>query len=136
MKRTHLIIVLTLSSLNLFAQTSWVRHASNPILLAEPETWEYPKIIPGSVIFLEGNYHMWYTAGDRSSEGGIFLIGHAISADGISWTKNENNPVYNLIAEYPLFSLGVGECESGKYLTGKRDLPESDPERFPPQGYG
>jgi predicted GH43/DUF377 family glycosyl hydrolase len=93
MKKKYLVLLLAVASLNLFGQTNWIKYASNPIITAEPGTWEYPKIIPGSVIFYEGNYHMWYTGGDRISLGGTFLIGHAVSADGISWTKDENNPI-------------------------------------------
>jgi predicted GH43/DUF377 family glycosyl hydrolase len=36
---------------------------------------------------------MWYSGGEFPVAGGDFLIGHATSVDGISWTKDESNPV-------------------------------------------
>ncbi len=108
MKKKSFVLLLILASLNLFSQTNWVKHPSNPIITAEPDTWEDPKVIPGSVIFYEGNYQMWYTGGDRISLGGNFLIGHAVSADGISWTKDENNPILTE-SEGEWDSLGVWE---------------------------
>ena len=93
MKILNIIPILVILSLNLSGQTVWEKYSGNPVMTAGPEVWEDVKLLPGSVINYEGNYRMWYSGGDFYSIGGDFLIGHATSPDGISWTKDVNNPV-------------------------------------------
>ncbi len=93
MKQIYLLPILAILTMQLSGQTVWEKNSGNPILSAGPQEWEDVKLAPGSVIFYEGEYHMWYSGGDFPSIGGDFLIGHATSEDGISWTKDENNPI-------------------------------------------
>ena len=93
MKKIYLLSILAILSLHLYCQTVWVKHPGNPVMTAGPEVWEDVKLLPGSVIFYDGIYHMWYSGGDFYLLGGDFLIGHATSMDGITWTKDINNPV-------------------------------------------
>ncbi|MEE9463800.1 MAG: hypothetical protein V3V53_18330, partial [Bacteroidales bacterium] len=95
MKKIYLFSILSIFSMNLFCQVHWTKHLENPVMTAGPEVWEDVKLAPGSVIFYDGNYHMWYSGGDFPVIGGDFLIGHATSPDGISWTKDIENPVLN-----------------------------------------
>ena len=91
MKTIYLIPVLAILTLNLSGQTHWVKHSGNPVMTAGPEAWEDTYIGPGSVIFHEGEYHMWYSGGHFPGAGNEdFKIGHATSPDGIKWTKDEN----------------------------------------------
>jgi len=92
MKKIYLLAILAIFSFHLSAQTVWEKHPDNPLMTSGPDEWEDWILAPGSVIFYEGEYHMWYAGGQFPDEGD-FLIGHATSPDGISWTKDENNPV-------------------------------------------
>ena len=44
-----------------------------------------------NVLYKDGIFHMWYTAGDGDSN----RIGYATSPDGIAWTKHPEGPVLN-----------------------------------------
>jgi len=48
-----------------------------------------------SVIYDEGTFKAWYTAGSVLTSGGILVakIGYATSSDGIVWMKHAGNPV-------------------------------------------
>jgi predicted GH43/DUF377 family glycosyl hydrolase len=65
---------------------------ANPNPGLEPsQSWEGSTILQASVIFDQGQYKAWYTAG--STANGIFNIGYATSNDGTTWTKYSGNPV-------------------------------------------
>jgi len=104
MKTIYLLPILAILTSNLSGQTNWVKHSGNPVMAAGPEEWEDTYIGPGSVIFHEGEYHMWYSAGHFPDAGNEdFKIGHATSSDGINWTKDKN----------PVLGTGVvGEWDS------------------------
>lgn len=70
---------------------SWTKADSvNPVLDVGPAgTWDSADIRYPWVLFEGTAYQMWY--GGR--RGSIWRIGHATSPDGLSWTKNEDNPV-------------------------------------------
>lgn len=55
-------------------------------------SFDEKKVETPSVIFFDGKYHMYYTG---ISDAGLigFSIGHAISLDGINWSKVGNEPV-------------------------------------------
>lgn len=62
----------------------WTKYEGNPI-----DT--YSRMDPGGVLFKDNLFHMWY----GYYTDGTYKIGKAISEDGISWTKNEGNPIIN-----------------------------------------
>lgn len=69
----------------------WTKYPGNPVMLPGSATdWDKEFVGLGSVIYYGNKYHMWYTGG---SFAGILRIGHATSPDGITWTKDINNPV-------------------------------------------
>jgi predicted GH43/DUF377 family glycosyl hydrolase len=72
---------------------SWVRH-SLPVLEPGPLQWESYIVYGPGVIFDGASYHMWYTGlwGSGTSYFGA-QIGYATSPDGISWTKDPDNPI-------------------------------------------
>lgn len=57
-----------------------------------PGSFDATKVDHPAVLYFDGQFHMWYTAGDKVS---AYKIGYATSADGIKW-KRENNaqPVF------------------------------------------
>jgi predicted GH43/DUF377 family glycosyl hydrolase len=73
----------------------WVRHPDNPLLAYGPDgSWDDYSIALGSVLFLDGTYHMWYSASDQlPMDTDDIKIGYASSADGLHWDKYEYNPI-------------------------------------------
>ena len=90
MKKISLIVLLAILSSAMQAQTAWVRHPDNPVLKGDAGEWDENLDYIGSVIFFDNQYHMWYSA----SKSGNHKIGYATSRDGITWTKDPGNPVF------------------------------------------
>ena len=89
MKKIYLTLLLSIFSVNLFCQIHWTKYAGNPVMVPTEE-WEGEITVPGSVIYHDSLYHMWYRSRDFYVND---RIGYATSPDGISWTKYINNPV-------------------------------------------
>ena len=71
----------------------WTKYAGNPVmaggLLGE---WDGLGVIPSTILREDGIYKMWYSG--INGTGGLHLqIGHATSADGISWNRHGGNPI-------------------------------------------
>jgi hypothetical protein len=74
----------------------WTPIAENPVFTGSGrETWDR-KIRERGYILLgnDDTYHLWYTgyAGDRPT---TMSLGHATSPDGIHWTRDASNPIFN-----------------------------------------
>jgi hypothetical protein len=68
----------------------WTKYENNPVLKPGPGgSWEDQWVDSPDVLLIEGMYHMWYGGND----GNITQIGHATSADGVTWEKDPQNPV-------------------------------------------
>jgi predicted GH43/DUF377 family glycosyl hydrolase len=67
---------------------------TTPLLASgtDPADFDYGRIETPSVIFFNGEYHMYYS-GIQTDETGPIAVGHAVSPDGITWTKATPNPV-------------------------------------------
>ena len=51
--------------------------------------WDSKAVGPGTVLFYDNTYHLYYNdSGHRPTR-----IGHATSPDGITWSRDVNNPV-------------------------------------------
>ncbi len=89
MRRGMVLFTLTLLITNVaFAQTSWQKYQSNPVLTAT-QGWESGFGVIGPRVLKVGNiYKMYYTG-----LGSRFQIGLATSTDGITWTKAASNPI-------------------------------------------
>jgi predicted GH43/DUF377 family glycosyl hydrolase len=71
---------------------NWTKHPSNPVFKVNTAgNWDYSFVDGSSVLFHEDMFHMWYAGARNTVE--LWQIGHATSADGISWQRNESNPV-------------------------------------------
>jgi predicted GH43/DUF377 family glycosyl hydrolase len=97
--RTVLVVILFLGSIifmvnntsdNGSAQTSWTKYANNPVLQnGGSGDWD-ENIIKWPAIIKDGNlYKMWYTGYNNTGS----RIGYATSLDGVTWTKDDSNPV-------------------------------------------
>ena len=67
---------------------NWTRYSGNPILSAS-QPWESGGIYIPSVVKTGDKYYMVYQ--NYNSPG---AFGMATSLDGINWTKNQNNPIF------------------------------------------
>ncbi len=95
MKKLILLAITAIFSLNLYCQIHWEKHPDNPVLTpGSPGEWDEDCISPSSVIYYDSTYHMWYTSGRFDTI--PHRIGHATSPDGITWTKDTNNPVLDV----------------------------------------
>jgi len=67
--------------------SSWTKFSGNPLFeRGGPGSFDESGVFPGSVVFDEETYRMWYTGVDLPDY--FFTIGYAESSDGISWTKH------------------------------------------------
>lgn len=70
--------------------SNWSVYPS-PVLEGTDNTWDFDGPTNPYVLFENNQYHLWYLA--NNGYGGAWQIGHAVSPDGISWTKDANNPL-------------------------------------------
>jgi len=74
------------------SQTTWYKYPGNPVFKPGKEgEWDKAKIAQ-TVLFEDGQYHMWYS-GWNDNIPGIRGIGYAFSTDGIQWQKYDANPL-------------------------------------------
>jgi len=72
----------------------WKRYGEQPVIQSGPDNaWDSQYVYAWTVIEEDEHYHMWYSGGNNASHAGI---GYAVSADGINWIVNPNNPVFHI----------------------------------------
>ena len=64
---------------------AWNFLESPVMTTGEEGSWDELEVLEPNVVHHEGTYHMWYASMGK--------IGHATSADGVHWQKDESNPV-------------------------------------------
>lgn len=71
----------------------WTRESSIPVLTnGSTGAWDSRDVLGPVVIYSDGLYHLWYSG--RSVQAFlVYSIGHATSPDGVTWTKDPDNPV-------------------------------------------
>lgn len=69
---------------------SWTRYASNPILSAGVDSYDYEQLNWPVVIIDGSTWKMWYAGNSSAND---INICYATSTDGKSWTKHGSNPV-------------------------------------------
>jgi predicted GH43/DUF377 family glycosyl hydrolase len=71
---------------------AWRRMSRRPVLSAEAP-WESVAVMCPHVLYDSQArlYRMWYSGGEQYEPN---AIGYATSADGLAWTKHENNPIF------------------------------------------
>lgn len=74
--------------------TRFEPYAQNPVFTAAgPGHWDVKIRERGWIIKDEAGWHLWYTGYDGTREGQK-MLGYASSADGLTWTRSEKNPIY------------------------------------------
>lgn len=73
---------------------TWEKHSNNPVLtVGAANEWDAAGAVAGSVLYVDGEYQMWYHG---SGNAGTVLgndVGYATSPDGVNWTKHAGNPI-------------------------------------------
>ena len=69
---------------------NWTKYASTAVL-GLGSGWDASQVGNASVTKVGSTYHMYYTGYSGNDR-----VGHATSADGISWTKDAANPVFDM----------------------------------------
>jgi len=77
-----ILILVSASPCDAQAPADWTKHPANPLITSIP--WGTGIDSP-CVIFWQGQYHMWYWANHNTDWA---QIGHATSADGLTWTDD------------------------------------------------
>jgi hypothetical protein len=93
------------------AQTEWVEHQGNPVVgPAEPDAWDGGYRWIGTVLEVNGTYHMYFYGNSAGSSPYYehHEIGHATSPDGLSWEMDPTNPVLTMGAEGEWDDSSVG----------------------------
>lgn len=99
----------------------WIKYPGNPVLTAGGKgSWPAEKgLLYPSVVYDGELYHIFYSGFNR--EWTTAQMGHAVSVDGLKWTKDDNNPVirygrkdswnaHNICAPAVLFEDGIFKC--------------------------
>lgn len=88
---------------------TWKRMSDQPVL--RPDTpWEKVAVMNPHVIWdsTSNSYRMWYSAGEQYEPN---EIGYATSADGLHWTKSEQNPIFTADPNIPWEHNRVAGCQ-------------------------
>jgi len=76
---------------------SWKKHPEPILPLATEGNWDSMSHAGPCVLKLEDGFHLWYLGSGPWRAGKIaWRIGHARSADGISWTRSGEEPVLDI----------------------------------------
>jgi len=85
---------------------TWTKYGSNPVLkVGGTGAWDESNVKMPWVVKVGTTYHMWYVG---SSTSGGTHIGHATSSNGLSWTRDAQNPV---LVTAPLIDWEKGRIE-------------------------
>lgn len=79
--------------------TQWARNPTTPVLAdAAPGAWDAGGLETPSVVYFQGQYHLFYTAypykvGDPNHSAFDYRVGHAVSNDGATFSRASTVPV-------------------------------------------
>lgn len=103
------------------AGETFVRHGTGPVLTA---SLREPFLVgDGFVLVVGGLWHMWYIYGVRwlpESDGRdhsarVYKIGHAVSPDGVNWSKDGRRIVPDRLGDDECQALPTVACVGGRH---------------------
>src|SRR5690606_6060826 len=74
------------------ALVSFTPYSGNPVFTGAAGQWDAQIRERGWIMAENGQYRMWYTG--YADEDGRRMLGHATSPDGITWTRDDRNPIH------------------------------------------
>lgn len=83
------------------------RTFSEPVLIAE-RPWENTSVMNPCILYENGIYRMWYSAGETIEPN---VIAYAESSDGFSWNKSRINPIFVEKQENIYEQNRIGGCQ-------------------------
>ena len=122
----HALVVILLASAaradNFPAElVAWTPIDGNPIFQGTGEdSWDRKIRERGYILVERGTFHLWYT-GYNDDRSPVKFLGHATSPDGLRWTRDPANPVFQGVWTEDVCVLK----RDGKYLMfaeGKDDI--------------
>lgn len=85
----------------------FTRFSRDPILIPE-YPWENASVMNPCVLYEDGVYKMWYSAGETYEPN---VNAYAISADGIAWEKAKCNPIFVCDKRNEYEQNRIGGCQ-------------------------
>ena len=77
------------------ALVDWVPIPGNPVFQGTGgDTWDRKIRERGYILVEDGVHHLWYT-GYNDDRSPLKFVGHATSPDGLRWTRDASNPVFD-----------------------------------------
>lgn len=83
------------------------RKSAEPIMMSE-FPWERESVMNPCVLFENGEYRMWYSAGETYEPN---VLAYATSKDGIHWNKIRFNPIFVCDADNVYEQARIGGCQ-------------------------
>lgn len=72
---------------------TWTPHPGNPVFERRLGAWDESVLEP-CVRYVDGQWHLWYSGfTEPLGPDTRIAIGHAVSIDGVSWTRDPDRPV-------------------------------------------
>jgi predicted GH43/DUF377 family glycosyl hydrolase len=94
----------------------WALSPAKPVFQANPDvkSWDHRAVETPSVIYFGGKYHLFYTGYPSNlNDSSSYKIGHAVSTNGISWTRDPNF----ILA--PTNPAGAPNLDFNQYVVGE-----------------
>lgn len=91
---------------------SWTIDSTPVLEPSAPGAWDdHATETPSVIVDGHGVYHLYYSGIANGAALGVMAIGHATSTDGLTWTKDPNNPVIDIVqppesSDWGVFSAG------------------------------
>lgn len=82
------------------------RKVSEPVMISE-YPWEKESVMNPCVLYENGIYRMWYSAGETYEPN---VIAYAESTDGINWNKRRANPIFVRESDNSYEQDRIGGC--------------------------
>ena len=83
---------------------AWMKDASNPVFTPN-FGWEDSRVHPMQILLSDGLYELYYYAGYS-----YVVIGHAVSVDGVAWTRAPDAPILSPGSEGSWDGASLGVC--------------------------
>jgi hypothetical protein len=100
---------------------AWVPDQTEPVFQGTAtNTWDRKIRERGWILFEDGAYHLWYT-GYNDDRSPTKYLGYATSPDGIHWTRDPRNPIFDALWVEDMCVVHQGDAYY-MFAEGKDDI--------------